>query len=240
MPSAVVMLTTFDSYEHIYASKHHRRCFFALPEIATTCSQRRAARRNVFVLAENCCDPSQMGVWQNLDNRLRAQAANDDLSGAVLLTRAGHTIFEGSYGLADRAADIPITPATVRSRLGDQDVHRSRDRRPGHFGPLTFETPVVDVLPPERRPSTLQPETSPCPPALPHLRDRRLLRGGRRLPCLPGRLRLLVAAAARLLAWSGRPTSCRSSRTCRRTATRARSGSTATPATSCSGWSSRS
>ena len=53
-----------------------------------------------------------METWQDLDDRLRGQAAKDDMSGSVLLTQAGHTIFHGCYGLADRAAGVPIGPGT--------------------------------------------------------------------------------------------------------------------------------
>ena len=51
-----------------------------------------------------------MDMWHDLDDRLRAQAAKDDVSGSVLLTQGGHTIFHGCYGLADRATGIAIAP----------------------------------------------------------------------------------------------------------------------------------
>ena len=117
--------------------------------------------RILFVLAENCCDPSQMGVWQNLDNRLRAQAANEDLSGAVLLTRAGHTIFHGCYGLADRAADVPIGPAT---RFGLASVTKMFTAAAVadqiSAGRMTLGSRIVDLLPPQARPITLHPNVT--------------------------------------------------------------------------------
>ena len=160
---------------------------------------RTAAPRNPFVLAENCCDPSEMGVWQNLDDRLRAQAADDDVSGSVLLTRAGQTIFHGCYGLADRAAGVPIGPET---RFGLASVTKMftavavADQVSA--GRLTLDSRVVDLLPPEARPSTLHPRRHRCPPAPAHVWDRRLCRGGRHVSVLPGGLRLPVAGAAQL------------------------------------------
>ena len=117
--------------------------------------------RNRFVLAENGCDPSEMSVWQNLDNRLRAQAANDDLSGSVLLTRSGHTVFHGCYGLADRAAGVPIGSGT---RFGLASVTKMftavavADQVSA--GRLTLDSRIVDLLPPEARPSTLHPNVT--------------------------------------------------------------------------------
>ena len=138
-----------------------RRCSWHRTAVAAMCRRRTGVRRNRFVLAENCCDPSEMGVWQNLDNRLRAQAANDDLSGSVLLTRAGHTVFHGCYGLADRAAGVPIGPGT---RFGLASVTKMftavavADQVSA--GRMTLDSRIVDLLPPEARPSTLHPNVT--------------------------------------------------------------------------------
>src|SRR5215207_4047665 len=47
---------------------------------------------------------------------LRAQLAADteagQFSGAVLVARDGHTLFEGAYGFADRERNVPNTPLT--------------------------------------------------------------------------------------------------------------------------------
>ena len=74
------------------------------------------------------------------------------LSGAVLLTSAGETLFEASVGYADRATSTPITPAT---RFGLASVTKM-------FTAVAIADQVasagltycIDVLPPERRPST--------------------------------------------------------------------------------------
>lgn len=92
-----------------------------------------------------------------LDRRLQAMAAADGLSGTVLLTHRGETVLEGCYGLADRAAGLPVTP---RTRFGLASVSKMftavavADQVAA--GRLAFDRPVVDVLPPGRRPATLR------------------------------------------------------------------------------------
>ena len=102
-----------------------------------------------------------MTAFDDLDARLASWVDEQDFSSAVLMTQAGEVVFEGSYGLADRAAGIPITPAT---RFGLASVTKMFTAVAivdlVASGSLTFETPVVDVLPPERRPSTLLPEVT--------------------------------------------------------------------------------
>ena len=47
-----------------------------------------------------------------LSAQLAAATAADAFSGAVLVTRDGHTLFEGAYGFADRERGVPNTPQT--------------------------------------------------------------------------------------------------------------------------------
>ena len=92
-----------------------------------------------------------MGLW----------GETRDLSGAMLLTRGGERVFEIGVGYADRAARTPVTPAT---RFGTASVTKMftacalvslvRD------GLVAFDTPIVDVLPADRRPRTLLPEVT--------------------------------------------------------------------------------
>ena len=97
-------------------------------------------------------------AWQDLDADLAAQAAERDASGSVLLTRRGEVLFEGCYGLADRACGVPVTPAT---RFGLASVTKMftavavADQV--NAGALSLEDRVVDLLPPGSRPSTLHP-----------------------------------------------------------------------------------
>ena len=95
-----------------------------------------------------------------------------------------------------RPADRPRN--TLRTRLGDENVHRSRGRRPSISGPT--DPRQSDCRPPTA-PGTAHhtaPERHRRPPAPAHVRDRRLRRGGRHVLHLPGRLRLPVAGAAQL------------------------------------------
>lgn len=92
-----------------------------------------------------------------LDSLLRLWSEERDLSGRVLLTQGGATAFEGSYGLADRANGVPVTAAT---RFGLASVTKMFTAvavadlvREGRLG---FDDRAVDLLPPQRRPSTLR------------------------------------------------------------------------------------
>ena len=102
-----------------------------------------------------------METWPDLDEHLRAQAASDDVSGAVLLTQAGQVVFEGCYGLADRAAGVPIGPET---RFGLASVTKMftavavADQV--STGRLGLDSRVIDLLPPEARPTTLHPDVT--------------------------------------------------------------------------------
>ncbi|WP_336921536.1 serine hydrolase domain-containing protein [Aquipuribacter sp. SD81] len=93
---------------------------------------------------------------RELDARLHEQAATDGLSGTVLLTVDGETLLEGCYGLADRAAGVPVTP---RTRFGTASLSKMFTAvtvldlvREGLLG---TGARVVEVLPPARRPTTL-------------------------------------------------------------------------------------
>ena len=99
--------------------------------------------------------------YAELDGRLRGWVDEHDFSGHVLMTEGGEVVFEGSYGLADRSTSTPVTSAT---RFGLASVTKMFTAVAiadlVTTGAVSFETPVVDVLPPERRPSTLLPEVT--------------------------------------------------------------------------------
>ena len=80
-----------------------------------------------------------------------------DVSGIAVITGPAGVEFEACMGLADRAAGIPVTPAT---RFGLASLTKM-------FTAVTVATlgvdpaaPVVSLLPPERRPSTLRPDVT--------------------------------------------------------------------------------
>ncbi len=102
-----------------------------------------------------------MTGFDDLDALLRGWVEERDFSGAVLMTQAGEVVFEGSYGYADRATRTPITPAT---RFGLASVTKMFTAAAivdlVASGSLSFDSPVLELLPPERRPSTLLPEVT--------------------------------------------------------------------------------
>jgi CubicO group peptidase (beta-lactamase class C family) len=84
-----------------------------------------------------------------------------DLSCTVLLTEDGHTLLEASFGHADRANKVPITSGT---RFGLASVTKmftavATVDLVAQDG-LDLTTKVLDVLPAQRRPSTLLPEVT--------------------------------------------------------------------------------
>ena len=95
--------------------------------------------------------------YDELDSALATMVKERDLSGTVLLTRAGETLFEECYGLADRAADLRITPHT---RFALASVTKLFTTAAAldlvNAGRMSVDDPVVDLLPAERRPSTLR------------------------------------------------------------------------------------
>jgi len=94
-------------------------------------------------------------------DELDGWARDRDLSGAFLVTRGGETVFEHSCGYADRASGTPVTPGTRFALASFNKMFTAvvvADLVT--TGSLTFDTRVVDVLPAERRPSTLLPEVT--------------------------------------------------------------------------------
>jgi CubicO group peptidase (beta-lactamase class C family) len=96
-----------------------------------------------------------------LDDLLEGWVGERDFSGAVLLSRDGERVFEGCYGLADRAAGTPVTPATrfglasltkMFTAVAVADLVGS--------GALSYDASVSRLLPADRRPSTLLPEVT--------------------------------------------------------------------------------
>jgi CubicO group peptidase (beta-lactamase class C family) len=100
-------------------------------------------------------------AFVTLAHELDRWADERDLSAAALLTRGGETLFEHACGYADRAAGTPVHTGTrfalasvtkMFTAVTVVDLVAS--------GLLTFESPVVEVLPVDRRPSTLLPEVT--------------------------------------------------------------------------------
>lgn len=93
-----------------------------------------------------------------LAEELTSWGATRDLSGSVLLTVGGERVLEVCVGEADRAGRVPVTPDT---RFGIASVTKMFTACAVTSlvadGLVSFDSRVVDVLPPERRPRTLLP-----------------------------------------------------------------------------------
>lgn len=100
-------------------------------------------------------------VFADLAATLDRLASERDLSGSFLLTAGSETVFEHCCGYTDRASGVPITPST-RLPLASLTKMFTAVTVTGlvESGQLTFDARVVDVLPRDRRPSTLAPEVS--------------------------------------------------------------------------------
>ena len=96
--------------------------------------------------------------------RLRGRLAELEaggVSGTVLLAEAGVPVVQHCLGLADRAAGVPVTPdtrfqtASVSKMLTAAAVLDQVGQ-----GRVTVQTPLVDVVPPDRRPRHLRPDVT--------------------------------------------------------------------------------
>jgi CubicO group peptidase (beta-lactamase class C family) len=88
---------------------------------------------------------------------LHAALAELDLSGIAAITGPDGVRFQECFGLADRAAGRPNTPAT---RFGLASVTKMFTATAVARLGVDFAAPVVSLLPPERRPATLRPDVT--------------------------------------------------------------------------------
>ena len=96
-------------------------------------------------------------AFDAVDAQLRARVQERDFSGIAAVRRGGVVEFEGCYGLANRSDSVPITPRTRFALASVSKMFTAaalatlvRDGR------VAFDTPVVSVLPANRRPATLR------------------------------------------------------------------------------------
>ena len=100
-------------------------------------------------------------AYERIDARLRDWVQERDFSGIAAVFRGGIAEFAGCYGAANRSDGVPVRPAT---RFAVASVSKMFTAtavatlvRDGRLG---FGTPVVELVPPERRPSTLRPDVT--------------------------------------------------------------------------------
>lgn len=96
-----------------------------------------------------------------LDTTFTRWVRERDLSGGVLVTHGDSVLFERYYGLADRAAEVPVS---ARTRFGLASVTKLFTAVAVTdlvtAGKLRYDERVAAVLPARRRPSTLHPEVA--------------------------------------------------------------------------------
>ena len=97
----------------------------------------------------------------DLQRLLRQWERERDLSGTVLLTQGGRTVLEECFGMADRAAGVPVTP---RTRFGLASATKPFTAVAVADlvaqGRLGFHDAIVDLVPAQRRPATLRPDVT--------------------------------------------------------------------------------
>ena len=111
------------------------RLALTLPLIAVAAASAAAQSTETSTLAE-------------VDNWIRARAAADSFSGAVLVARNGVPLLRAGYGLADRSRRIPVTPDT-KFNLGSIDklITRIAIWQLVATGKLDLDIPIGRYLP---------------------------------------------------------------------------------------------
>lgn len=99
--------------------------------------------------------------WQRLAGHAARLEAEQDFSGIVRVTRGEEVLLETCHGLADRAGGIPVRPGTrfATASLSKMFTAVGVLDAVGR-GEVGLHDPVVDVLPADRRPSTLRPDVT--------------------------------------------------------------------------------
>lgn len=92
-------------------------------------------------------------MWADIDAELRGS----DLSGVARVVGAAGVEFEGCYGLADRAAGLPVRPTT---RFGLASLTKMFTAVTAVAVTPDLAAPVVSLLPAGRRPVTLRPDVT--------------------------------------------------------------------------------
>ncbi|MCK0111431.1 beta-lactamase family protein [Ornithinimicrobium sp. F0845] len=95
--------------------------------------------------------------WTSLADRAAQLEAEENFSGILRLTRGDRVLFESCHGMANRADGIPVRPTTrfATASLSKMFTAVGVLDAVGR-GEVGLPDAVVDVLPPDRRPSTLR------------------------------------------------------------------------------------
>jgi CubicO group peptidase (beta-lactamase class C family) len=113
---------------------------------------------------QHCCPvpdhPLDDATRISLDERMRELEAMG-VSGTVLLAHAGVPVLHRSLGLADRANGVPVTPDTAFQTASVSKMFTAASVLDQVAqGRVTVSTPVVDIVPADRRPRHLSPDVT--------------------------------------------------------------------------------
>ncbi len=99
--------------------------------------------------------------WRELADRAARLEAGAHFSGILRATRGNDVLYESCHGMANRADGIPVTRSTrfATASLSKMFTAVAVLDAAGR-GEVDLQDAVVDVLPPDRRPSTLLPEVT--------------------------------------------------------------------------------
>lgn len=99
--------------------------------------------------------------WEHVAEKAARLEQRENFSGILRVTRGADVLYESCHGLADRAAGIPVTRGTrfatasagkLFTAVGILDAVGRAE--------LALQDAVIDLLPPDRRPSTLSPDVT--------------------------------------------------------------------------------
>lgn len=106
-------------------------------------------------------EPDASRVVGEAISATRSFLDNADFNGAVRVTVAGDPVFEHAGGFANRADRVPVQIdtrfgiASVTKTFTAVSICRLVDR-----GAVAFDTPVIEVLPSDRRPTRMSPDVT--------------------------------------------------------------------------------
>lgn len=100
-------------------------------------------------------------TWQELTERAERAESEDGFSGILRVTRGEEVLWESCHGLANRADGIRVHPGTRFATASMSKMYTAvAVVDAAQRGEVPLETPVADVLPADRRPSTLRPDVT--------------------------------------------------------------------------------
>lgn len=99
--------------------------------------------------------------WQRPTEQADRLQSEEGFCGIVRVTRGDRVLWESCQGLADRAAGVPVGPDTAFATASLSKMFTAvAVLDAAGRGEVALGVPVVDLLPPAKRPSTLRPDVT--------------------------------------------------------------------------------